>query len=226
MRPLATFCLILGAADLVAIDVVIGPAAIAERDPGARGARGRGETSAPATPPVAASAPSPMPVERVEPDLPPPRPLAVAAADPPAAAPAPARREEPAAEPDPEPHPGSVPALVILHFGFDSDQLGRSSRARLDRVAEILEERGDLAVGIDGHADESGSEEHNQTLSERRAQRVAEYLQERGIEASRLTVNAFGELQPLDPERPRERDRRNRRVELRFGSQKATGDTE
>ena len=115
---------------------------------------------------------------------------------------------------------------MTLHFDLDSDRLGQRSRAALDRVAAILEDRPELAVAIDGHADESGSEEHNQTLSERRAQRAADYLQERGVEATRLTVQAFGELQPLAPERERQRDRRNRRVEIRFGSQNATGDTE
>ena len=115
---------------------------------------------------------------------------------------------------------------MTLHFDLDSDRLGQRSRAALDRVAAILEDRAELAVAIDGHADESGSEEHNQTLSERRAQKVAEYLGERGVEAARLTVHAFGELEPLDPEHERQRDRRNRRVEVRFASQNATGDTE
>ena len=219
MRVLPTVFLFLGAADLVVIDVAIGPAAIADRDHGAEGSRGPGPSIAPAITPVVAPALPPMPVERAEPDLPPPRPLSVAIPDP-----TPAADPEPVAEPDP--HPGFAPAPGRLHFDLDSERLGQRSRAALDRVAALLESRDELAATIDGHADESGSEEHNQILSERRAQRAAEYLAERGIEASRLTVHAFGELQPVDPERERQRDRRNRRVEIRFASENATGDTE
>ncbi len=117
-----------------------------------------------------------------------------------------------------------MPSHVILHFDLDRDELGHRSRAALDRIAALLEERSELAVGIDGHADESGSEEHNQTLSDSRAQRVAEYLEEHGVEATRMTVHGFGELQPIDT--GFQRDRRNRRVEVRFVSRNATGDTE
>jgi outer membrane protein OmpA-like peptidoglycan-associated protein len=223
MRPLATLFLILGAADLVAINVAIGPAALADDDPGAEGTRGHGQDRAAAIEKVAVPEPSPMPVERDEPDLPSPRPLAVAAATP---------TRTPTATPDPDPdpdsvapdspHPDALPRPVVLHFDLDSDRLGQSARSSLDRVASLLEDRDELTVDVAGHADESGSQEHNQILSERRAQAVADYLQERGVTASRLAVRAFGELQPLDA--ARERARKNRRVELRFASPNVTGD--
>ena len=207
MRPLATLFLLLGAADLVAINVAIGPAALADDDdPGAEGTRGHGQGRAAAIEKVAVPVPSPMPVERDEPDLPSPRPLAVATASP-----------TRAPDPDALPHP------VILHFDLDSDTLGQSARSSLDRVASLLEARAELTVDLAGHADESGSQEHNQILSERRAQAAADYLQERGVTATRLAVRAFGELQPLDA--AGERARKNRRVELRFVSPNVTGDS-
>jgi outer membrane protein OmpA-like peptidoglycan-associated protein len=255
MRPLATLLLLLGVADLVAINAVIGPAALADDDsPGAEGTRGHGNGRATAVEKVAVSAPPPMRVERAEPDLPPPRPLSVAAAPKPARDPDPApdRAPEPDPDPDPDPapepardpdpdpgrvsptanpqppppspadHPDSLPARVIVHFDLDSDELGRSAGRALDRVAAVLDSRADLTVDVGGHADESGSQEHNHQLSERRARAVVEHLEERGVDAARLSVRAFGELQPLDPGRAR--SRANRRVEIRFVSQNATGD--
>ena len=234
MRPLATLLLVLGVADLVAINAVIGPAALAEEEvPGAEGTRGHGNGRAAAIERVAVTAPPPMRVERAEPDLPPPRPLS-AAADPvrqpdrvsdPVADPDPVAVPHP--HPDPEPgapadHPDSLPKPVIVHFDLDSDQLGRRASSALDRIAAVLDARAELTVDIGGHADESGSEEHNQRLSESRAQAVVDHLQGRGIDATRLAVRAFGEHQPVDSGRTRARV--NRRVEIRFVSQNATGD--
>jgi outer membrane protein OmpA-like peptidoglycan-associated protein len=91
-------------------------------------------------------------------------------------------------------------------------------------VADILDDEPALDAIIDGHADESGTSEHNQDLSERRAQAVAEYLQDRGVTATRLTVRGFGELKPLAEDS--ERSRRNRRVEIRFDSRAVKGETE
>ena len=210
MRILATLFFVLGAADLVALDAFIGPAALAGRAAGAEGARSLSAASAPASEIAAETAPSPMPVQRAEPDLPPPRPLAASAAvadsvpDP-----------VPVADPDPDDHPGARPHPVTVHFDLDSDELGDSSRASLDRVADLLEERGELTAEIDGHADESGTDDHNQELSERRARAVADYLEERGIDEARLEVRAFGERDPLSG---RERSRKNRRVRIRFAA--------
>ncbi len=209
MRILATLFLVLGTADLVALDAFIGPDALAGRAAGAEGARSLSAASAPASDTAAETAPSPMPVQRAEPDLPPPRPLAVAEADP---APIP----DPAPDPDPADHPDARPHPVTVHFDLDSDELGDSSRASLDRAADLLDDRGELTAEIDGHADESGADDHNQELSERRARAVADYLEERGVEGSRLEVRAFGERDPLSA--GRERSRKNRRVEIRFAS--------
>jgi outer membrane protein OmpA-like peptidoglycan-associated protein len=226
MRFLATLFFVLGAADLVLVDAYVGPDALAGRAGGAEGARGRPAASAPASDTLAApTAPTPMPVPRALPAPPPPRPL-VAAGD---AAPEPVRASAPARERDPDPrdhqeHADALPHRVTVHFDLDSDELGESGRASLDRTADLLEERDELAVEIDGHADESGSDEYNQDLSERRAGAVADYLEERGVDPARLDLRAFGESEPLSG--ASERSRKNRRVVIRFSSRAAKGDTE
>jgi OOP family OmpA-OmpF porin len=61
-----------------------------------------------------------------------------------------------------------------------------------------------------------GSDEHNQALSQRRAESVRRWLVEReGIPAAGLTVRGFGESQPVasnDTEEGRQRNRRVRAV--------------
>jgi outer membrane protein OmpA-like peptidoglycan-associated protein len=218
MRPLATLFLVLGAADLAVLNLLVGPAALAG-GAAARGS-GAGDRAEPASIP-------PGPGLSALPPPPTARPLPVAVPDPVAVAvpvPVPVPAPHPAPAPDPGEHPDSLPAAVTLHFALDDGALDDRARAALDRVADLLEVRGELAVTLAGHADESGSQEHNQLLSEQRAQAAADYLADAGVESGRLTVRAFGELQPLAP--GHERDRRNRRVELRFHSRAAQGDPE
>jgi outer membrane protein OmpA-like peptidoglycan-associated protein len=70
---------------------------------------------------------------------------------------------------------------------------------------------------IAGHADRSGPEAYNQVLSERRARNVAQALGERGIPASTMGVEAYGESQPRVPTDDGVREPQNRRVEIVFG---------
>ncbi|PYO23047.1 MAG: hypothetical protein DMD85_10060 [Candidatus Rokuibacteriota bacterium] len=50
---------------------------------------------------------------------------------------------------------------------------------------------------LTGHADRIGTEDYNQKLSEDRAQAVADYLATKGVDRSRLQVEAKGETQPI-----------------------------
>ena len=59
-----------------------------------------------------------------------------------------------------------------------------------------------------------GTDEDNQILSAARANEVFVYLRDKGIEASRLTVSAHGEMQPVVPTDDGVAEARNRRVEL------------
>ena len=72
---------------------------------------------------------------------------------------------------------------------------------------------GQSKILIGGHTDEIGSEEYNQILSTKRAQRIKNILvSEYNINADRLIAIGFGEQKPLEglpANHPR-----NRRVEL------------
>jgi len=101
-------------------------------------------------------------------------------------------------------------------------------------LAKYLEYEPQAKLTLSAYADKRGSEKHNQALSERRAERVKDYLVSQGVDASRITISAYGQTQQLDkstvqdlqaknpnPAPPkRERDKRatwlayNRRVDV------------
>ena len=82
-------------------------------------------------------------------------------------------------------------------FQIDSSILSGVSRATLNDVAAVLMEYRKTAVIIKGHTDATGSEIHNQNLSERRATAVMNHLVGRGLDPSRITAVGYGEAQPV-----------------------------
>ena len=68
---------------------------------------------------------------------------------------------------------------------------------------------------IAGHADERASDEHNLKLTKARAASVMDALRSRGIAASRLISQGYGEYCPLDPHSTPAAWEKNRRVEFK-----------
>jgi outer membrane protein OmpA-like peptidoglycan-associated protein len=108
---------------------------------------------------------------------------------------------------------------VVLHnifFDTDSDRLLPASVAELNRVVIFLEENPALEVEIGGHTDDTGSEQHNEELSGKRAGAVVTYLTGRGIDPGRLHATGYGEREPLAGNDTEEGRARNRRTELKI----------
>jgi outer membrane protein OmpA-like peptidoglycan-associated protein len=78
--------------------------------------------------------------------------------------------------------------VILIHFDsdvlFDVDSavLDPGSQGTLSQVAQVLHDYPKTAVVVQGHTDSTGAEEHNQALSERRAQAVHNYLVGRGVD--------------------------------------------
>ena len=78
---------------------------------------------------------------------------------------------------------------------------------------------GGFEIDIIGHTDAKGSESYNQDLSERRAKRVYDWFLSKGIPASSLSSQGFGESTPIAANELNGADypdgrARNRRVEI------------
>jgi outer membrane protein OmpA-like peptidoglycan-associated protein len=85
-----------------------------------------------------------------------------------------------------------------LYFGKGSAVLADRAQGSLAAVARTL--RGSPSVRrvqIEGHADQSGSLERNQSLSEDRAQAVYSALLDLGVESYRLETVGYGETRPV-----------------------------
>jgi len=94
-------------------------------------------------------------------------------------------------------------------FDLDSSRIKPGAYRELDRVAGILQEYPQTIIQVEGHTDQSGPEEYNMRLSQRRAEAVGSALAQRGIESGRIRTVGFGESQPISSD-----PARNRRVEL------------
>jgi outer membrane protein OmpA-like peptidoglycan-associated protein len=102
-----------------------------------------------------------------------------------------------------------------VHFLHDSAEILPDSQSLVEEIAEALRARPEIAaVEIQGHTDNSGTPEHNQALSERRAEAVRSALTLLGIEPNRLVARGYGQQQSLVPNTTAANKAKNRRVQL------------
>lgn len=111
---------------------------------------------------------------------------------------------------------GSMVVLNNIFYASDSYQLKPESRVELDRIFEFLLHNASIGVEIGGHTDSTGTPEHNQDLSERRARSVVEYLAGKGIDMGRLKAAGYGQMQAVKDNSTEEGRAMNRRTELKI----------
>ena len=81
-----------------------------------------------------------------------------------------------------------------INWNLNSYVLTNQAKSIIDnKLLPILANNPTAKLEIASHTDSRGTDESNQLLSERRAQAVVNYLQERGINASLLVANGYGE---------------------------------
>ncbi|HET9219855.1 MAG TPA: OmpA family protein [Terriglobia bacterium] len=99
---------------------------------------------------------------------------------------------------------------------FDTGQhtLKPGAREKLAKVSGILLSHPGLKVEVEGHTDSVGTDDFNQSLSERRAESVKTYLTDQGIPAANIRSRGFGESQPVASNDTAAGRQQNRRVEL------------
>ena len=84
-----------------------------------------------------------------------------------------------------------------IYFAFDESTLSDRARERLDAKLPMLAGGGaTLRIVIEGHADETGSDEYNLALGQRRAVEAKRYLVDRNIPPARIDIATYGEERP------------------------------
>ena len=99
-------------------------------------------------------------------------------------------------------------------FAVNSADINQAFYDVLDSVALVLNEYEKTLVEVAGHTDNTGSDEYNQQLSQKRAASVAAYLRSRQVMAERLIEVGGGENYPVASNDTAEGRQMNRRVEI------------
>ena len=105
-------------------------------------------------------------------------------------------------------------AIAALLFKINSSELSESANAELDKLAGIFTKYPDTNILVEGHTDDTGTDEFNMALSEKRAKSVAGFLQSKGLPVERFMIKWYGENQPKYPNDSEANRIKNRRVEL------------
>ena len=105
-------------------------------------------------------------------------------------------------------------AAKNVFFATGSYKLLAKSNKSLNEVAVIMQADESLMLTIDGHTDEVGTNEKNQTLSENRAASVRTYLISKAVAEGRMTSTGYGEEKPIADNKTAAGRAKNRRTEM------------
>lgn len=106
---------------------------------------------------------------------------------------------------------------LLIHFGFDAYEITSESFFYLKKVAHLINTYFDRKVEIIGYTDETGSNDYNQKLSERRAKAVYDFLIKEGVNSQQISWKGKGKgkASPLIIDENK-KSKQNRRVEFVF----------
>jgi outer membrane protein OmpA-like peptidoglycan-associated protein len=107
--------------------------------------------------------------------------------------------------------------LPNVNFEFDSADLTRDGRNRVNQIASIIKrEAPNRRISVEGHAsrESAAQEAYNQRLSERRANTVADELERSGVDSRNVSSRGLGTRAPIASNESEAGRQQNRRVEV------------
>jgi outer membrane protein OmpA-like peptidoglycan-associated protein len=109
---------------------------------------------------------------------------------------------------------GLVVNMGDVLFDVGKYDLRPEAREKLAKLSGIVLAHPGLRLEVEGHTDNTGSDELNQTLSERRAETVRGYLVDQGLAGDSVMSKGFGKAMPVADNGTPAGRQRNRRVEI------------
>ena len=106
----------------------------------------------------------------------------------------------------------NMPSAIT--FDTDSARVQPEFNETLVAVGLVLKKYDQTLIDVNGHTDSTGSEDHNQDLSNKRAISVATVLANQGVNQRRFRVGGFGEDDPIASNATETGRAQNRRVEI------------
>lgn len=110
----------------------------------------------------------------------------------------------------------SIVLNMPSNITFPTDQAAVKSEfyPTLNSVAIVLKKFNKTLIDVNGFTDSTGSLQHNQDLSQRRAISVANYLAGQGVDPRRMSAMGFADSQPIASNATPAGRAQNRRVEI------------
>jgi outer membrane protein OmpA-like peptidoglycan-associated protein len=109
---------------------------------------------------------------------------------------------------------GLIVSMPDVLFAFNQHTLKPEARERLARISGIVLAYPDLKLEIDGYTDAIGSDDYNQTLSDKRAEAVRDYLVNSGVSMNNVVARGLGKSDPVADNSTAAGRQLNRRVEM------------
>src|SRR4030095_12770474 len=99
-------------------------------------------------------------------------------------------------------------------FSTGKAEIATGGLRSINKLAEFLKQNPKRNLLIEGCTDNTGSEDFNLGLSQRRADAVKDALTSRGVASDRITTKGYGPKYPVGANDPAARRQPNRRVEV------------
>jgi outer membrane protein OmpA-like peptidoglycan-associated protein len=111
---------------------------------------------------------------------------------------------------------GNKISLNNIYFKPNESELTDFGKLMLVELTHVLAQEKNLVVEIGAHTDDVGTNEYNQSLSEKRALSVKKHLLEKGAIEKQLMAKGYGESTPLTANDTEAARSMNRRVEFKI----------
>lgn len=109
---------------------------------------------------------------------------------------------------------GTLVTFGDVLFATDRADLKSSGLVNINKLAQFLSENTDRKVIVEGYTDSTGTANHNQSLSERRAGSVRTALVKMGVDPARIVAQGYGKEYPVAENSSVSGRAMNRRVEV------------
>lgn len=109
---------------------------------------------------------------------------------------------------------GTLVTFGDVLFDLNRAQLKPGGMRGIQKLAEFLQDNPERQVMVEGYTDNTGSDDYNLELSERRAESVRRELTRMGVDAQRITARGYGEAYPVASNDTPASRAMNRRVEV------------
>lgn len=109
---------------------------------------------------------------------------------------------------------GLVITLGDVLFDVNKAEIKSGAERNVQKIADFLNEYPERKAVIEGFTDNTGSDDYNQSLSQRRAEAVRLFIIDKGISRERIEARGYGKANPVASNESPATRQLNRRVEI------------